>query len=422
MGILEACPWAQLLFARPASQPLAVVGITHPQTCLILRGRLRALCQAGFSVVLISSPGEMAEQLAADEGAVLVAIPMRRGIAPLADVVSFIRLTLALLLLRPTITEFSTPKAALLGNVAAFLCRVPSRVYLLRGLRLETSSGFKRTLLNATERLAAACAHVVVCNSKSLRRKAIDLGVAHESKLRLIAHGSSNGVDVARFFPGPDTMRAQLGIPADAPVLGFVGRLTRDKGIPDLVEAFNRLLENVPDARLLLVGWFDESEDALSLYQRARVEAHPRIIRTGFVADPAPYYRAMDLLVLPTWREGFPNVVLEAAASGLPVVSTFTTGARDAVLPAITGLLVPPGDPHALAEALLALIEHPQRRISMGEAGRRWVVQKFVDRRVLGLTVTLYQQLLWQAKAGNRRRVAPAAIKSFAKDAAAVGD
>jgi glycosyltransferase involved in cell wall biosynthesis len=423
MGTLEACLAARLQRACPVGQPMAVVGITHPQTCLVLRGRLRALRQAGFSVVLISSPGELAEQLAADEGAALVAVPMQRGIAPLADIVSFFRLTRALLRLRPTLTEFSTPKAALLGNVAAFLCRVPSRVYLLRGLRLETSAGLKRALLKAAERLAAACSHVIVCNSKSLRRKAIDLGVARESKLRLIAHGSSNGVDVERFVPGPDTMRTQLGIPADAPVLGFVGRLTRDKGIPDLVEAFNRLLESVPNARLLLVGWFDESEDALSAYQRARVEAHPRIIRTGFVSDPAPYYRAMDLLVLPTWREGFPNVVLEAAASGLPVVSTFTTGARDAVLPAITGLLVPPGDPFALAEAMIAILEHPQRRISMGEAARRWVVQRFVDHRVLGLTVTLYQQLLREAEARNRnRRLAPAATESLAKDVAAAGD
>jgi glycosyltransferase involved in cell wall biosynthesis len=374
-------------------------------------------------VVLISGPGALAEQLAAEEGADLVSIPMQRGIAPLADVISILRLTLALRRLRPSLTEFSTPKAALLGNVAAFLCRVPSRVYLLRGLRLETSRGFKRALLKAAERLAAGCAHIVVCNSESLRLQAIALGIARESKMHLIADGSSNGVDVARFVPGPDTMRAQLGIPAGAPVLGFVGRLTRDKGIPDLIEAFNQLLGRVPEARLLLVGWFDESEDALTVYQRARIEAHPRIVRTGFVPDTAPYYRAIDVLVLPTWREGFPNVVLEAAASGVPVVATQTTGARDAVVHGITGLLVPPGDPRALAETLLALLDRPDVCLSMGEAARRWVVERFVDHKVLGLTVTLYKQLLRQAEANRRRGYTlPVAIKQLVKAVAASGD
>jgi glycosyltransferase involved in cell wall biosynthesis len=423
MGILEARLRARLQRANPDGQMVAVVGITHSQTCLVLRGRLRALRQAGFSVVLISSPGEMATQLAAEEGAELIAIPIRRGISPLADIISLFRLTLTLGQLRPALTEFSTPKAGLLGNVAAFLCRVPSRVYLLRGLRLETSSGLKRAVLKAAEKLAAACAHVVLCNSESLRLQTLALGLVPEGKLKVIGGGSSNGVDVARFTPGPDTMRARLGIPPRAPVVGFVGRFTRDKGIPELLEAFNRLLETMPDARLLLVGWFDESEDALSVYQRARIEAHPRIIRTGFVSDTAPYYRAMDLLVLPTWREGFPNAALEAAASGLPVVTTLTTGARDAVLPDVTGVLVPPGDPFALAEALLTMLEHPERCRSMGETARQWVLQKFGDRRVLGLTVTLYLRLLRQAEARNRRRYSvPAVIKSLVKDAAAAGD
>jgi glycosyltransferase involved in cell wall biosynthesis len=423
MGTLEACLVARLLPSRPMGQPLAVIGITHPQTCLVLRGRLHALCQAGFRVVLISSPGELAEQLAAEEGAAYIPIPMRRGIAPLADIVSLFRLASTLRRLQPTLTEFSTPKAGFLGNIAAFLCRVPSRVYLLRGLRLETSSGFKRALLKAAERLASACAHIVVCNSESLRRQAISLGIARERKLRLIADGSSNGVDVARFVPGPDTMRDQLGIPANAPVLGFVGRLTRDKGVPDLLEAFNLLLETVPDARLLLVGWFDDSEDALTVYQRARIDAHPRIVRTGFVPNTAPYYHAMDVLVLPTWREGFPNVVLEAAASGLPVVATLTTGACDAVLPGITGLLVPPGDPRALTESMLTLLKYPQRRISMGRSARRWVVQRFIDRRVLGLTVGLYKQLLSQAEtAGRLSYAASCAAENLVTDAVAAAD
>ena len=384
-------------WAEPSrSSPIAhiVVGITSPQTCLVLGGRLRTLREAGFRVTLVSSPGALLTRTAAQEGVESVAIPMRRGMAPAADLLSLLRLCWLLWRLKPEMTEFSTPKAGLLGSVAAMLCGVPSRVYLLRGLRLETSTGIKRCILLAAERVASACSHVVLCNSESLRNQALALRVASEDKLRLLGSGSSNGVDVERFSPGPGTLRARLGLPPDAPVVGFVGRLTRDKGLPELVEAFDAILAARPQAHLLLVGWFDASEDALGSALRSRIKNHPHIHMTGYVADTAPYYRAMDVMVLPTWREGFPNVVLEAAASGIPVVTTLCTGSRDAVLPEVTGLLIPPGYPVAISEAVLQLLRSPKRRCRMGLAARAWVLDHYVNGRVLGLTVGYYQSLL----------------------------
>jgi glycosyltransferase involved in cell wall biosynthesis len=293
----------------------------------------------------------------------------------------------------------------LLGSVAAMLCGVPSRVYLLRGLKLETSSGIKRRILLVAERLASTCSQVVLCNSESLRNQALALRVAPEAKLCLLGSGSSNGVDVDRFSPGPGILRAQLGLPTDAPVVGFVGRLTRDKGLPELVEAFDAILAARPQAHLLLVGWFDASEDALDYRLRMRIKKHPRIHLTGYVADAAPYYRAMDVMVLPTWREGFPNVVLEAAASGIPVVTTLCTGSRDAVVPEVTGLLIPPGYPVAIREAVLQLLLNPERRRRMGEAARAWVLQNYVNGRVLGLTVHCYKNLLERNRPIDTRRV-----------------
>ena len=187
---------------------------------------------------------------------------------------------------------------------------------------------------------------------------------------------------------------ARLGLPPDALVVGFVGRLTRDKGLPELVEAFDAILAAKPQAHLLLVGWFDASEDALSSDLRSRIKNHPRIHMTGYVADTAPYYRAMDVMVLPTWREGFPNVVLEAAASGIPVVTTICTGSRDAVVPEVTGLLIPPGYPVAISEAVLQLLRNPERRCRMGVAARAWVLENYVKGYVLGLTVLCYKSLL----------------------------
>jgi glycosyltransferase involved in cell wall biosynthesis len=407
MFAFEAPPF--IIERQPRSaqpQPHIVVGITHPQTCLTLTGRLRALREAGFRVTLVSSPGELLDSTAAREGVEFIAIPMRREIALVADLVSLARLCRLLLRLRPDMTEFSTPKAGLLGTLAAMLCGVPRRVYMLRGLKLETSTGFKRLILLASERLAAACAQVVLCNSNSMRAEALALGVAPEAKLHLLGEGSSNGVNVKRFAPGPSDVRNRLGLPQEAPVVGFVGRLTRDKGLPELIEAFDTILKTEPEAHLLLVGWFDAAEDALSTALRARILSHPRIHCTGFVADTAPYYRAMDLMVLPTWREGFPNVVLEAAATGIPVITTLCTGSRDSVVPEVTGLLIPPGYPEAISEAVLRLLRNPELRSRMSQAARAWVIEHYSIERVLGLVTALYKSMLMPA--AERDQTSPA--------------
>jgi glycosyltransferase involved in cell wall biosynthesis len=380
--------------SRPSQKPHIVVGITNPQTCLVLGGRLRTLREEGFRVTLVSSPGELLTRTAAQEGVESIAIPMHRQISPAADLLSLARLWWLLFRLKPEMTEFSTPKAGLLGSIAAMLCGVPARVYFLRGLKLETCTGLKRRILLAAERAASACSHAVLCNSDSLRNEALALGVAPAAKLRLLGGGSSNGVDVERFSPGPCGLRRRLEIPADAPVVGFVGRMTRDKGLPELVEAFDSILAARPDVHLLLVGWFDASEDALGYDLRSRIMKHPRIHSTGYVADTAPYYRAMDVMVLPTWREGFPNVVLEAAASGIPVITTLATGSRDAVVPEVTGLLIPPGYPAAIRESVLQLIDNPERCRRMGVAARAWVLGHYVNGRVLGRTVRFYKSLL----------------------------
>lgn len=384
-GLREDC-------AQPPNH--IVIGITHPQTCLTLTGRLRALREAGFRVTLISSPGKLLDRTAAREGVDAIGVPMKRDISPIADLVSLVRLWWVLLRLKPDIAEFSTPKAGLLGNIAAWLAGVPARIYMLRGLKLETSNGVKKAVLLASERAASACAQVVLCNSQSMRAEALALSLAPAPKLRLIGDGSSNGVDVERFCPGASRVRSQLGLPENVPVVGFVGRLTTDKGVPELVEAFDTILKREPDAHLLLVGWFDVSEDALPTRWRVRIANHSRIHCTGFVPETAPYYRAMDVMVLPSWREGFPNVVLEAAATGIPVITTKCTGSRDSVVPEVTGLLIPPGYPEAISEAALKLLRDPARRRIMGDAARAWVCRHYSDERVLRLAVSFYKSLI----------------------------
>lgn len=363
--------------------------------------RLRRFREMGFRVILVSSPGKLLDRTATDAGAEAIPVPIRREIAPIADLISLWRLYRLLRRLKPDMVEFSTPKAGLLGCVAAALCGVQCRVYMLRGLKLETATGIKRWVLGQAERAAAACAHRVLCNSASLRRKAIALGLAPVRKLHMLGAGSSHGVDLERFAPGSPSLRERLALTPEDLVIGFVGRLTRDKGIPELMEAFGAIVGIEPKARLLLVGWFDASEDSLSLELQERVKRHPDVRFTGFVPDAADYYRAMDLLVLPTWREGFPNVALEAQASGIPVITTYSTGSRDSVVPDVTGLLVPPGDPDAIVRAVLKLLRDPERRRRMGDAARAWVIANYSTESVLRLTADYYRSLLASTEAAR---------------------
>lgn len=373
-----------------------VLGVTSAQTCIVLTGRLQALRRAGFRVTLLSGPGPLLEAAVQREGVDAVPVAMARQIAPMQDAVSLVRLWLVLRRLKPDVVEFSTPKAGLLGLLAAVLAGVPRRVYLLRGLKLETATGMKRAILWAAERITVASAQTVLCNSDSLRKRALTFHLGPERKLKLLGAGSSVGVDLKRFRPGPDSMRDLLGIPRRAHVIGFAGRLTRDKGLPELVEAFERILQARPEAYLLLVGWFDEAEDAIPAELRKHLLRHPQIVCTGFVAEAAPYYRAMDVFVLPTLREGLPNAVLEASASGVAVITTLSTGARDAVVPEVTGLLIPPGHAAALEEAVLQLLADAALRERMGRAGRAWVERHFAQSDVLGENVAFFKNLASQ--------------------------
>ncbi len=242
----------------------------------------------------------------------------------------------------------------------------------------------------------------MVCVSPSLRTKALALGLAPAEKLRVLGAGSSKGVDIEHFCPGKSEVRNRFGVPSDAKVIGFAGRFTRDKGVPALIDAFDLILHEMPKSYLLMVGWFDNSEDALDPETRDRIATNPRIVCTGFAADTAPYYRAMDLLILPTEREGFPNVVLEASATGIPVITTNSTGARDSVVDGVTGIIVS-GDPHAICETTVNLLRDPEKCKRMGSAGRAWVLEHFQDQRILSLTTSFYEALLVHSPVGVPR-------------------
>ena len=372
--------------------------VTSPLSLVLLRGQMSYLRAAGLHPGALCAPGPFVEQAGLEKSVPIFTVPMERSVSPLRDLVSLVRIWRLLRRLRPLICNASTPKAGLLVMLASWLARVPCRVYTMRGLRSETAHGLTRLFLLVSERTACACAHRVVCVSFSLRDRAINLKLVGANKAVVLGSGSSNGVDVDRFVPTPvraaraAEIRRELQL-GDGAVIGYIGRFVRDKGIGELVAAFDMIRQQYANASLLLIG-SHEYDDAISPEVRARIAAGLGIKAIPFQPDIAPYYLAMDIFVLPTYREGFPNTVLEAQAAERPVISTMATGAVDSVLDGVSGLLVPVGDARSLADAIGTLLAKPEMARSMGKAGRDRIERDFRQETVWSDLIGLYRMLL----------------------------
>ena len=382
-----------------------LIAVTSAMSWVFYEGTIGMLRDAGFEPILVSSLGEQLQRIGRDASVRYAAIPMNREIAPVQDLRSLWRLYRVMREVRPTITDVGFPKVGLLGGLAAWLLGVPCRIYTLHGLRLETTRGLKRILLTLTERVACACAHRVICVSPSLGQRVIELRLTSAEKVLVLGGGSCGGVDVERFSPEvrdpaqKQYLAKSLGISPAAPVIGFVGRLTRDKGIQELVKAFSQLRQSRSTLRLLLVGDFEDG-DPVAPRIRQQIESDPCIIHTGFVSDTAPYYALMDVLVLPSYREGFPYTPLEAEACGVPVVTTTATGAVDSVVDGVTGFHVPVGNWEELAARIDQLLCDPELRSRMGQRGRERVVREF-RREVVGQALVEEYERLLPCKVGH---------------------
>lgn len=342
---------------------------------------LDAVQHRGFhAVVAAPQPPEPAAFQASFPGVEFRHVPLQREISLLSDIRSLCRLWCLLKSIRPALTDMSTPKMGLIGGLAAWLARVPHRIYTLRGLRYETARSWKRKLLIACEKIACACAHQVICVSRSVRQTAIQAGLASAGKLVLLGERVSEGITLepeSEIRPSDLVrLRKQLRIPEEAPVIGFVGRLTKDKGVRDLVQCFQILQREGRAVHLLLLGDF-ESGDPVDRETVEWISTSPATHSLGFVPDPKPYYRLMSAFVFPTYREGLSKVLLEAAAAGVPAVSTKVTGVVDIVQDGLTGILVPPGDAPALARAVGRLLDEPETAARMARAARSLIREHF---------------------------------------------
>jgi glycosyltransferase involved in cell wall biosynthesis len=363
----------------------------------------------GFEVHALSSPGELLDEFGRDLCIPVHPATMPRRITPLGDLASLWRIARIMRRIRPQIVDGHTPKGGLLAMMAATLCRVPVRVYHMHGLPLMTATGWKRRLLRATEKTACGLAHQVYCVSASVREVAIAEGLCPPDKIKVLGGGSIAGVDAQTRFnlarlptSVRDEIRARHGIPADAIVAGFVGRIVRDKGIIELAAAWQALRDEFPNLHLLCAGPF-ESQDPVPADVEQLLRSDPRIHLAGDVNEMPSFYRALDLLLLPTYREGLPTVLLEASAMQLPLVATRIPGCIEAVRDGETGTLVPMKDPVALAVATRAYVRDAELRRRHGENGRRFMESDFCPELLHELLHQEYARLLERAAPARRR-------------------
>lgn len=374
-----------------------VIAVTAPESALFYEGQLAALRAAGADVSFIASPSAGVEAQCAQEGVSFVPISMERAPAPVSDVRALATITHTLRRLSPDIVVAGTPKAGLLAMVAAHALRVPVRVQTLHGLRYEVAGGATRAALWLAQRLTCAAATHVVCVSESLRAQAIATHVLKAGEGNVIGAGSVNGVNATRFartievLADGRALRDRYGIAPSSLAVGYLGRLAHDKGIHDLAAAWDIVAR--PDRRLLLAGEVDPTDRPCSRALK-HLSLHPGVSFLGALPDPVAFLAAVDLLVLPTYREGFPTVLLEASAMELPVVATRATGCVDAVVDGRTGTLVPVGDAAALAAAMERYFVDPNLRLRHGNAGRRRVLERFTSADVHQRTVEFYARLL----------------------------
>lgn len=328
----------------------------------------------GISYTVACSPSDDLYRFSEEKKFDVFPVVIKRSISPIQDILSIWKLYRFIKRNKFDVVIAHSPKGGVIGMIASFLAGSPKRVYFRHGLVFETSKGFKRKLLILIEKVTSFCAHLVVNVSPSIENQALHLRLNPPSKNVILGKGTCNGIDVNRFSPKTNSDNKQNI------TVGFVGRLSNDKGVTELVEAWKILETRHSNIELLLIGPLDE-RDRLIPETMNWIETSKSIRCLGEIQDVSMYYKEMDIFVLPSYREGFPTVTLEASASGLPVVTTKNTGCVDSILEGKTGIFTEL-TPQAIADALEVYIGDPELRKEHGSNGRRFVVENFSEQIV----------------------------------------
>ena len=358
---------------------------------VLLQGQLRMLSEH-YEVVGVSSPGEELDKVAQREGIRTIAVPMERKISPFKDLVSLFRLIRLFHREKPWMVHSLTPKAGLLAMTAAWICRVPVRIHMFTGLVFPTTTGLKQKILMATDSITCACATNVLPEGKGVKRDLEHFRITSKP-LQIIGNGNINGIDLEFFDRTPEVLeQAEKYRKEEVVTFCFVGRIVRDKGINELVAAFQRLHQAYPNTRLVLVGPFEEKLDPVLPETRQAIEQHAAIEWMGWQNDIRPFLAASEVFVFPSYREGFPNVVLQAGAMGLPSIVTDINGSSEIITEGVNGFIIPSQDEEALYKAMEKLLDTEERR-KLAQQARPQIANRYERKALWKELLKFYRSL-----------------------------
>ena len=371
---------------------------------VLLKGQLRFMASNGFDVKGVSSEGEELKEVRENEGIVMEAINMSRKITPFQDLKSLWEMWNFLRKEKPQIVHTHTPKAGIIGMLAARLAGVPHRLHTVAGLPLMEATGIKRKILNFVEKLTYSSATRVYPNSKGLYDFILQNHFTQSNKLKIIANGSSNGINTTFFSPAQVSeiekvaLREKLNIQSDDFVFVFVGRIVSDKGINELIKAFSQLqtAENneLTGIKLLLVGGLESDLDPLNPETLAEINQNKDIISAGFQQDVRPFFAISNVLAFPSYREGFPNVVMQAGAMGLPSIVSDINGCNEIIVEGENGLIIPPKNVEKLKEKMLTLAKDKNLYTKLKGNSRRMIENRYEQSVVWNALLEEYEGLL----------------------------
>lgn len=364
---------------------------------VLLRHQLKHM-SSYFEVIAVSSPGEILEDVSKQEGVRTAAISMTRSITPAKDIQAVWQLYKLFKKENPSIVHTHTPKAGLLGMIAAALAGVPVRMHTVAGMPLMEATGFKRKILQSTERLTYSCATAVYPNSKNLALFIKENNFCKREKLKVLGNGSSNGIDTEFFKMNESletsaiSLKQSLNIQDNDFVFLFVGRLVKDKGIEELVTSFINLKKSYPYIKLLLVGPYEEDLDPLSDRTKEIIKEDENIIHAGFQKDIRPFLIISSVLAFPSYREGFPNVPMQAGCFHLPSIVTDINGCNEIIEHGRNGLIIPAKNAEALQEAMLTLLKDERLFNKLKSNARGMIVERYEQKMLWNLLLNEYQE------------------------------
>ncbi|HEV7380780.1 MAG TPA: glycosyltransferase family 4 protein [Dyadobacter sp.] len=367
---------------------------------ILLRNQLAYMGSKGINVVMASYPDQHVKELEQQEKASFYPLPLTRELTPFADAIALFHTVRLIRKIKPDIVHTHSPKAGIIGMLAAAICRVPVKIHTVAGLPLMEVTGPKRWLLNFVEKVVYGCADWVLPNSNQLRDFIIDSKlITDQRKITVIGKGSSNGVDM-NYFTVTDELKQEIdsfkqekGITQEHTVLGFVGRLAFYKGINELIGAFEKIQAQKSNLKLLLIGAYEDL-NPLEETTLEKIRTNPDIIAVGHQKDIRKFLAAIDIFVFPSYREGFPQALMQASAIGLPSIATNINGCNEIIEDNQTGILIEPKNEGAIVEACVKLLNDADLRVEMGRKARKNISENYEQRKLWNNIYDFYQSQL----------------------------